>query len=675
MSTLKYNLGNGLFYETPHIPRDEKLILYHDLPEKEQYWRSPMAKNDPLRILSNVELRKLTEKQRIDYISTWRERWANGMWFFNNGEPTYLNSYLVDHLIFNKYNGRFLKYNESQRDDMYFREKIWYMDEIDGTCWVKPRRYGMTTEEITVCINVLIQGESHFIALQSATLDLAKKSLMTPLIETYLTRPSWMREDFRRTNGRIPRNSLELKTDVYDGDVEMLNGTVYVYPTNAKALDGKEHMYVVQDEFSKNETGANPRQIFEVNRKTIRNAGRRGKISALSTTGDSDDVLESIKEWISIVGESQYRPGQNGTISGLIKRFVSAAWSQYLPMHLLPDKYGKIDLARNEEWVNNEINKKTPGTKEYYFEKRKMPLVEDDALTSASDAAYFDKLRMVARRKFLEGLLLEEKPYVKGRLEDYVSNGVTKTKFVPDTSGPWMVRKLPLYNESRGIDNRNRFQYSPQGVYFPPVNPEGIVAYDPIRYRKDYTKSGHLSRAAIIVHQKFDYYNESGTEDYFVDRPCALYVDRPDRPEDAHYEAVKACRFWGFLLAVERQVESAVKEFDDKNMLPFVMKDPKDDIYGIWTTERVKEEGLKKLVSRYARPESPNEIDYIEDYPWEIGLIDHENFDLANSLKFDITMAEIMKETALPWLYETNKRPQHDDIIKKAILAASPRRA
>lgn len=671
----RFNLGNGLYYTTPHIPRDEKEILYHELPKEQQYWRSPHCRVDPLYIYSAAELKKMKEKQRIDFISMWRRRWEEGFWFFNNGEPVYLNTMLVDHLVFNKFGGRYFTYNESQRDDFYFRELIWHMDEVDGTQWIKPRRYGMTMEEITECITVLISGEGHNIALQSANKKIATETLLLPLIETYISRPHWMREQFRMVNRRIPRNTLELVNDILMDNDNFLGGKVNVYPSNAKALEGKEFMYVVQDEFSKNEPGANPRQIMEVNRKTIRNAGRRGKMSCLSTTGDSDDVMESIKEWITLAAESKYNPITKSSQSGLIKRFVSAAWSQYLPPSLLPDKYGKIDLARNEEWVWSEINKKKPGTKEYYYELRKMCLTEEHALMSATDASYFDKIKLTARRQQLEELLIDEKPYVKGKLEEYQQGIVKMVKFVPDPTGPWMVRHLPFVDKKRRIDNANRFTVSPDNVYFPPKNPEGVVMYDPIRFRKGMTKSNHLSRAAIGVKKKFDYFNKPDSPDYFGDcRFEALYVGRPDKPELADYEAMKACKFWGYPIVIERNVPGSIEEFDKNNMLPFVMKDPKDGIYGIWTSQQVKEEGLKMLVSRYSAPQHSGQIDYIEDNPFEMSLLDLENFDIQNSTAFDVAMCELIGEFGLLWLKEETVVESEVQAIMAAINASVPAR-
>lgn len=657
--TITIDKVQGLYYHTPEVPPLSE-ILYSNLPKEQQYWRTEFDKTNELDI---QDVKRMNEKDRIEYVNKWRNRWLHGMWFMNNGEPVYINGMNVDHLVFNKFDNRHFSYVESQRDDFYFREIAWKMPDIDGTQFLKPRRYGMTMEEITQGIYVLISGYGYNIGIQSCTTKICKETILEPLIDTYLSRPKWMREDFYKANGR-PRTSLELRNNkVGDDDNESdkwLGGKLFMYPTNAKAMEGKAHAYVIQDEFSKNESGSNARQIMEVNRKTIRNAGRRGKVSILSTSGDSDDVLESTKEWIKMAGESKLKIGNTTTNSGFLSRFVSAIWSQYLPEELLPNKYGKIDIEKNTEWVNAEVNKKTKGTKEYYYEKRKLPLTEDDALIGASGASYFDKVRIINRRKELEGMLENEKPYVRGILEEsqdgkvyFKSDEQRRNESKDDNieQGLWLVCVHPHYSADSNIDTRNRFRRSRDGVNFPPVNPEFVGGYDPVRYRKEDTKSNSLSRASIIIHKVHDYFG-SGVSD----EKAALFLGRFDDPKDMHREAAKACKYWAMPLMHERNIESVKEVFEEKNMIPFLLKSEKDGIYGIYTDSggKIVKNGIDMLVARYSTPKTSEHKDQIDRYPFEDGLIDLENFDIANTTQFDVTMSEIMLEYGIKQVPYTN---------------------
>ena len=680
------DLGDAIKYKTPPIPNDEKEILYYDIKEKKnQYWRTPHdtttfhgVNNKFLDILSDSYLKKqMTEKERVEYISAWRQRWLDGFWFFNNGEPTYLNSLLVDHLVFNKFDKRFFNYIESQRDDFYFRQWVIENDNVDGAMFLKPRRMGASKQEITENIWWVNSGLNRNVAMQSSKLDTAVDTLMKPLIETYLSRPTWMREKIYTNNGNTPRKHLELTNPKYDadkGEVSWLGGTVKVYSTTATAIDGTENIKVTNDELSKYPKDANPREVVDVNKKTIRNAGRRGKHNLVSTSGDNEASLDSFKEWVKLAGESKYDPLTNTSISGYVKRFTSAIHSQYLPKEFLADKYGKIDVGRNTEWVENEINKKQKGTKDYYYEKRKMPLTEEDALIAANDGVLFRKLAIIARKLELQGLPLSEKPYVRGNLIEKTDNrGCVKVYFEQDDAGLWMVAVHPYFDAERDIDCRNRFRYTNQGVYFPVKNPEFAIGYDPIRYDMNTVKSNHLSRASIIVHKKFDYHNAPNSKDYCVDVKAALYVGRPERTEEAHHEFCKAMKYWGAIGGFERQVDTVLRYVESQNMTPMLAKD-KDNKYGIWTTPRIIDDGVGFLKSRYAAPQEADQVDQIETYPFEDGLIDLEHFDRTNTTVSDITMSEIMLEHTLPTVEYTNATDSSDLLSAKLFQVANPKR-
>jgi hypothetical protein len=661
--TIKYIIDaeEGLEYESPPIPTDVRDILYYDYPKEHQYWRSTYGDSDPLFIPKDSEIKKWNEKDRIEFINMWRMRWANGLFFMNNGELVYINGMHVDHLVFNKWKGRFHSYIRMQRDDFFFREIVINNDDWEGMQWLKPRRYGMTEEEITTAIYVLLSGYYNKIGVQSFSEKKAHETIMTKLIDVYVNRPFWMREQFYKSNGKRPVKDLKLTNVVAKEDEDgWLGGKVEVFATDEKALDGDEFMYVIMDEFSKWPTGVNPDEALKTSKKCVRNYGRIGKVSCLSTTGDNDNIVDSVREWIKLSGNSILR-GRRKTNSGLVQRFVPATWSLFLDEEFYPDKYGEIDEERNTQEVLRMHNLFPVGSKDYYFEQRRMPLEKAHCLTSAADTTYFDRIRMAVALSRLQGLLPDEKPYVRGRLEEKLVGSVKKVYFEHDPEGNWLIRWMPYASESRGWDLRNRFRISDTGVYFPPRNPEGVIGYDPIRYKKELVKTGHLSRAAISVHKKFDYHHKKNDKEYLEDRRIALWVGRPDRPDEAHYEAIKACKFFGYPIAIERQVESAIESFENENMTPFLLKDPKDGIKGVWTTERVKENGLKLLVSRFAPPRTEDEIDHIEDYPFEDGLIDHMDFDLANSGKFDITMSEIMLEMGLQWLQKTNVQDTDDE--------------
>ena len=124
----------------------------------------------------------------------------------------------------------------------------------------------------------------------------------------------------------------------------------------------------------------------------------------------------------------------------------------------------------------------------------------------------------------------------------------------------------------------------------------------------------------------------------------------------------------------ERQVESTEVHFIEKGMIPFLLKGS-DGIWGIWTTPKVIENGVQKLVTKFSPPKTEMDKDQVEIYPFEDGLRDFINFDINNTLSSHATMASIMCEYGAEQLVQTNIS---DDSVRRMVKASqeifAPRR-
>src|SRR5210317_2520966 len=81
-----------LFIQLPKVPAKNK-ILYHDRPKKDQRWERQEMPTELSRIRSMDEwydMPKEFKKKYEPYIDQEFDRRKKGLWFFNNGEPTYI---------------------------------------------------------------------------------------------------------------------------------------------------------------------------------------------------------------------------------------------------------------------------------------------------------------------------------------------------------------------------------------------------------------------------------------------------------------------------------------------------------------------------------------------------------------------------------------------------------
>jgi len=659
----------GLYkFQLPPVPRDQD-IWYYDVAKKNQYWKTPHATNnkwlDPQGNIRNVK--QMDEKSRVEYINYWRDKWENGLWIMINGEPTWLTGGHIDHLVFNKFKSQHFIYVDSQRERFYFRELTNRERLCDGRLWVKGRRVGITAEQITENVRVLNSDFANNVAVQSDTHEKARSTLLSKIIETHIKRPKWMREDFYSSNGKVPRASLELIDAVLRDDEDYpLGGTARAFPSTAKALDGEEFMLVTMDELSKI-VDTLPREMFEVNLKTIVNPGKRGKLDALSTTGDSKEAQKAVKDWHQMIADSNVKAlNHNGkTNTGLWSWFVSYIHSFELLEKIpeIKDIYGRINREMAEEYIWNDIKQHQKDSKEYVYALYKMPMVMRHALLTPTNQGYFSKIRIAHRLDYLRGLPNDKKPYVIGSLEYdkkgkvyFESNAERETRCsldgTPYIRGYWMLALHPYVSLAEGIDTRNRFRKDPDGYFMPPINPEGCIGYDPIRYKKEDTSSRNLSEAAIIVYKQWDYFN-SGEDQEF----CALYLHRPDDPRDANKECIKAAKYWGYPVMHERVIESVKEDFTEEKMLPFLLKNPKDGLYGMWIDAQGKlvKNALDWMVTRFSPPKTPDDTDQLATMPFEPVLVDLDGFDIGNTTDFDVFMAMVELEHGLKQIPFTNR--------------------
>jgi len=666
------SLQDGLYkFELPPLPTESD-IWYYNVPKKEQYWKTPHNKDFRWINEKNEikDVRKMSERQRVEYITYWRDKWANGLWFMNNGNPTYITGANVEHLLFNKFDNNYLYYLESQKERFYFRELTNKDRLCDGRLWVKARRTGITTEQRTESVRCILSGFSNKVGMQSTQLEICNRTLMKPIIDTYISRPYWMREDFYKSNGKKPIKSLSLTSSVLDETVEMLGGLVMSFPTLPSALDGDGWMLIIMDEVSKWLT-AKPYETFEINLKAIINPRKRGKLDLLSTTGDSELAASSVKDWHKLIANSSpsIRNENGKTNTGLYKYFVSGIHSldvlEEKPEVL--DKYGFINKEMAEEFLWNNIKKYPKDSKEYTFALYKTPMEERHALLTATGQGYFSKIRISARLDELRNMANYEKPYVRGVFEEDVHGRVyfksdserqkeqdeenkANGTYYSITAGNWLIALHPYFSRENEIDTRNRFRRI-NGVYFPPVNVEFCIGYDPIRYRKEDTSSNHLSEAAIIVYKKHDYFGSG-----YSNRYAALYLHRPDDPRDANKECIKAAKYYAAPVMHERVIESVKEDFIDANCLPFLMKNEKDGLYGMWIDSggKVVKNSLDMMVTRFSPPKTDDDIDQIAEMPFEDVLTDMDAFDIGNTTSYDTMMAMVELEQGLKQINYTN---------------------
>ncbi len=638
-------------------PSDEKEIINFDLKRPEQFWRTPAI----------PDVKRMSTRDRIRFVERERQRWAEGVYVLINGDLVYLTGMHYDHLTYMSFKSGKAEFFKHQCLDFYFRDLTRRDIKCRGRTFMKPRRYGMTMEEITEGTYSLLENFSNNVALQSDIKDKTKSTLLNPMIQSYVKRPKYMRSDYYKPNGKMPVAQLELKSTLAPGDDgeekgDFLLGWLKPFPALPRSMDGEEVAYSIMDEVWKWQESS-PKETLESNIKVLMGRKRAGKVSMLSTMGDSDDYANSIMDGFDIIARSNpnIRDDNGYTLSGLYEYFVSAIYSFDIPPDVFEvDKFGEVNVDKHTEYIQNKLRKLDKNSKSYVFEKRRLPLTKQDALLSSQTSTNFRRVVINDRLSELIGTPINQKPYLRGMLEEdrygkvYFISDAERQKIAGDVevdAGIWLWAVQPYFSIDKGIDMRNRFKMI-NGIYYPYRQIEGGIGYDPINYTKSQITTTHFSRAAIAVKKKYDYVFKEGDEEYLPSAFMGLCIFRPDDPRDPNKEAIKAAKFTGYRVMHEKSVNHVYEDFEAAGMLPFLSRDPKSSeenpVYGISPSDMLaKKDGLAMLQTRYSQPKIEGQRDELKEYPFEDGLRDLDNFDIGNTNPYDVTMAEIYAEHEL----------------------------
>lgn len=645
------SLQDGIYkYELPAMPTKEEDILFFDKPKKDQFWIPPDLS----------VYRRLSISEKREFVNKIRDYWRNGLWFFNNGEPTYITGLHFDFLSLHTFStiethDKRPRFYQSQLDDFYFRDLTWKDPKCFGRVFFKCRRYGCTLQEMAEIYYRATEDFGRQVGVMSNEWTKTLTSIFRPLVSSMMKRPKYMRAEYYKPSNRVPKKELLFSSGIVSEEdengeyaKECLEGWITPKPTTTAAFDGDKLAYGCFDEAFKWIT-TSPKETIAVHRKSIEVGGRPvGKLSVLSTVGDSDTYEAAVRDAVEIYHDSdpEVLDANGMTKSGLYRYFISGI---YMMNETHADKYGYLDKDLALEEIMNTRAKFQVGTKDYIFECRRVPLSIAEALSSTTFNNIFDKERIEKRLTILRKTPRDKMPYAEGSFEE---DNIGIVHWVPDSNGgPWKVAQLPLMNKSVDFSNRWEKDFDGNLQLLPGV--EGAIGYDPVRIAVSDASSGTLSNACIIAGQKFDYRGNGGANRY-----CAMYLHRPEDPDTPTYESYKCAKFYGWPVMIERNVEGARKWYrsTEINASGFMMVGD-DGIPGTLIHGRNNAvNNLVDIFQKYIQKPLPisNDIDWLMEIPFERLLLDMKEFNPKKTTLYDAMMANLQLQAALKKIIFTN---------------------
>jgi hypothetical protein len=560
---------SGLLVQLPAAP--EKDILYASLPKKDQRWRRLELPEELRKVASMEDWASMPEefrKKYTSYISGEYKRRRNGVWFYNNGVPTYITGNHYFFLQWSKIDIGYPDYLDFQRRLFLHLEACTVDPRSLGQVYVKCRRSGYTNMSASVLVNEATQVKDKLLGIMSKTGSDAQENIfMKKVVPIYKSLPFFfkpiqdgttnprMELAFREPSKRITKKNKTAQKG------EALNTVINWKNTTNNAYDGEKLHILYLDEAGKWEKPSDIRESWRIHRTCLL-VGR--KIVGKAMVGSTVNPLDR--------GGRQYRGlydasnplerNENGrTKSGLYSIFIPA----YDALEGFFDAYGMPVVEDPEkEVLSIDGGTVSSGAKSFLKNERKalvddsyelnevirqFPFTTAEAFRDSSKASLFNVQKIYEQIQYNQDLF--PSPIVIGNFvwKDGVAD--TEVVFSPSTEGRWRIAWLPPAE----LRNKNKPENSWLGC-------GGVDSYD-----IDATVDGRGSKGACHMYNKF---NMAHPSNMFV----AEYASRPPLAKIFYEDVLMAAKFYGYPLLIENNKYGIARYFESRGYQDWLLDRP-----------------------------------------------------------------------------------------------------
>lgn len=568
---------SGIDIQLPKQPK-KKDILFSDKKKSEQCWSRIPIPEDLSKIRSMEEWAEQPKEFRLKhtpYIQEEFKRRREGVWFMNNGEPTYITGRHYMMLQWSKIDIGYAYYLEFQRRLFLHFAACEFDPRSLGQIYTKCRRSGYTNISSTILVDEGTQVKEKLLGVQSKTGKDAQENIfmkkIVPVFRSYpfffkpiqdgTTNPR-MELAFREPSKRITKKNKTSQVG------EALDTVINWKNTTNNAYDGEKLHILYLDEAGKWEKPTDIREAWRIER-TCLIVGRRviGKALVGSTVNPLD---KGGKEFRDMYYDSDplERNSNGRTKTGLYKIFIPA----YEALEGFFDKYGNPIIEDPKEPVETiegdfvEIGAKTflknerDALRQDVYELneviRQFPFTEDEAFRDSTKTSTFNIGKIYEQIEYNQDLY--PNPVIRGNFMWKDGKMDTEVLFHPDATGRWYVSWMPS-PENRNSQKEVYSKRTPANTH---LGVGGVDSYD-----LDATVDGRGSKGACHLYNKF---NMAVPSNLFV----AEYASRPPMAKIFYEDVLMAAVFYGYQLLIENNKYGIARYFESRGYDNYLMDRP-----------------------------------------------------------------------------------------------------
>ena len=499
--------------------------------KKKQYWeRMPLPKNFESRSKEEARKQRFNESH-IDYEleefrqDAWSKR-LEGMWFMNNGTPTYITGlhyyYLQWIFVAASQNDGYPSFWESDRKFFYYLQHVLENPDCFGMLYVTKRRAGKTMKSVAFILEGITRTKHANGGIQSKTYEDAKDTVYKDgVVRAFNHLPDF----FKPAHSPHMGKSLSFTSDDYS---ESLNGWINFAASTETAYDGKKLFRYVGDEIFKTKE-VDVRERHEIILPTLEDINRKayGKALYTSTVEEMEGRIENYVGFWKDSDPKDINEETNQTITKLYRYFLPADEAGER------DIYGFCDVKKTRKQILAEREQRRDNPRIYNGWVRKFPLTIQEAFRVTAENRVYDSIRLIDR---LEAISWRKDLYETGNFVWKDGEKDTEIEWQPSQEGRWKVL-WKFVNESDLIrPHQNRPKPWNDAKY--------TIGCDP--YSHGRTEDYRNSHGSFYVYKKFDYSNPDQSDIFIVE-----YCARPATSDIFFEDLIKTMYFFGCQALIE----------------------------------------------------------------------------------------------------------------------------
>ena len=649
------------------LPLSPKECYSRSETPTEQYWQRTELPKELSKIQSIFQWNDMPNEFKdrwVDYIEEEFDRRENGLWFMNNGVPTYIPGSHYMYLQWSSIDIGYPDYREANRIFFIFWEACKADPRSFGMIYLKIRRSGFSFMSSSECVNVATLARDSRVGILSKTGSDAKKMFTDKVVPINSRLPFFFKPvmdgmDKPKTElaYRVPASKITKKNmnTVNSDSVDGLDTSIDWKNTEDNSYDGEKLLFLAHDESAKWLKPNNILNNWRVTKTCLRVGSKIiGKCMMGSTSNSlskGGDNYKKLYEDSSVLN----RNANGQTKSGLYSLFIPMEWNMEgfidrygMPVFRKPSSAiigvdgqditnGAIDYWEAEvESLKNDAD----ALNEFY---RQFPRTESHAFRDESKSSIFNLTKIYQQIDYndsqIHGQLASRGMF---HWKDGEKDG--KVIWIPDPRGRFLVSWFPPPHMQNNVSTRN-------GIKYPGNEHLGSFGCDP--YDISAVVGGRGSNGSLHGMTKY-HMDDAPVNQFFLE-----YIARPQTAEIFFEDVLMACVFYGMPMLAENNKARILYHFKNRGYRAFSMNRPDRLLNKLSKTE--KELGGIPNSSEEVKQAHASAIEtYIEKYVGFDSTGSYRPSDEMGAMPFTRTLEDWAK-------FDINDRTKHDASISSGL--------